>query len=288
MKYQSVIACIVGMCLCLAGAAGAQEKVFAQPEQAFQSGAGLVGGVDTLVLRAYGNRYDAMAHGVLFGDAVTPSNDFEISPRVWLGYVGQSGFGIRSRWFQYQHDLKAGSGTFDEVVGRNYLDVYAADIEFTQQVDLGCWKLNAGAGLRAGGVKRRMTLQQLGQDSEAIASRFEGIGPTAFAELRRPIMGTGISLIVNGRGSVLFGDGRLAWSLDEGEAFKSDTVVAVGEVQLGAEYARQLGYGATGFVQCLWEGQLWSNSSGVPCLLGPPMRDDLGLMGVAFNFGIAR
>lgn len=273
-------------CLCLAGTASAQERAFALPGQALQAEGGLVGGFDVVFLKAHGGDFDQLAHQSISPDPLAPNNDYEISPRVWLGYVGQSGFGVRGRWFQYQHDLKAGTGVFDEVVGRNYLDVYAVDVEFTQQVALGCWNLNTGAGLRAGGVTRQATIEMLGQPPETLTSRFEGIGPTLFAELKRPIMGTGFSLIANGRGSLLFGDSTLEWTMSEVAPSRSDIVVTVGEIQLGVEYARQLGYGATGFVQGLWEGQLWANSS-IPGLFGTS-RDDLGLTGVAFNFGITR
>lgn len=260
-------------CLCLAGTAAAQEQT--------STGGRVVGGFDVLFLKAYGNSYDQMAHEELSGDPVAPSNDFEISPRAWFGYVGSSGFGVRSRWFQYQHDLKAGTGTFGEAedlnVGRNYLDVYAIDLDFMQQLHFGYWNLNAGAGIRAGGVKRWTTL-----DDDAFGSRFEGVGPTAFAEFKRPIADSGLSLVANARGALLFGDGR--WTdMGENQASGSDIVVGVGEVQLGMEYSRQLGYGVTGFAQCVWEGQLWSNATQML-----RHRDDLGLMGIALNFGIAR
>jgi hypothetical protein len=284
-------------CLCLAGTAVAQGQVYAGAGQAFESSGGLVGGFDVLFLRAYGGGYDQWMHAAVSGSSMTPSNDFEISPRVWLGYVGESGFGVRSRWFQYQHELKAGTGVFEDwpgqgqqSEGRNFLDVYAVDIDFMQQIELGCWDVNAGAGIRAGGVKRNTTLQFGSAAPSTITSRFEGVGPTIFAELKRPIIGTGLSLVANARGSVLFGDGAfdhpgLPFGPDAG---KVDSVVAVGEIQLGAEYARQLGYGTTGFVQCLWEGQIWSNASHYLEYTNELERADLGLMGIAFNFGIAR
>ncbi|MBN2578128.1 MAG: hypothetical protein JXB10_03975 [Pirellulales bacterium] len=254
-------------CPWLAGTAVAQEQTSA--------GGRMVGGFDVLFLRAYGNAYDQEAHEELSGDSVAPNNDFEISPRAWFGYVGPSGFGVRSRWFQYQHDLKAGTGVYGQREGRNYLDVYAVDLDFMQQLHFGNWDFNGGAGIRGGGVKRRTLL-----DDDLVYSRFEGVGPTIFAELKRPVADTGISLIAKARGALLFGDDR--W-IAEDENGGTGVAVGVGEVQLGAEYARQLGYGATAFVQCVWEGQLWSNVT--PML---SHRDDLGLMGVGINFGIAR
>lgn len=296
MKCKSVISCVIVTCLCLAGTAVAQGPVYAGAGHAFESSGGLLGGFDVLLLRPYGGGYDQWMHAAVSGSSMTPSNDFEISPRIWLGYVGESGFGVRSRWFQYQHELKAGTGVFEDwpdqglqSEGRNFLDVYAVDIDFMQQIELGCWDVNAGAGIRAGGVKRRTTLE-FGLFSSTVTSRFEGVGPTIFAELKRPIIGTGLSLVANARGSVLFGDGVFDYTADPfgPDSGKVDSVVAVGEIQLGAEYARQLGYGTTGFVQCLWEGQIWSDASQYLEFTNELERADLGLMGVAFNFGIAR
>jgi hypothetical protein len=121
-------------------------------------------------------------------------------------------------------------------------------------------------------------------------SNFDGVGPTLFVELKRPVIGTGLSLVANARGSVLFGDSQMRIDAAEAEVeeplfalqLEREAVMTVGEFQVGVEYERQLGYGALGFVQCLWEGQVWSNSAGI---LGD---DTLGLMGVAFNVGITR
>lgn len=273
MREKTLIASVI-VGLCLAGTTIAQEVGYAH--------SGLMGGFDALFLKAYGNGYDQMVYEELSGDGITPGNDLEFSPRLWFGYVGPSGFGARARWFQYQHDLKAGTGVFidgeNTNEGRNYLDVYAVDIDFMQRVGLGHWGLNGGAGIRAGGVKRRTTIDL----HEEFGSRFEGLGPTIFAEFKRPIMDTKVALVANARGAILFGDGR--WTLiDDEQVSGSDIVVTVGEVQLGVEYARQLGHGTTAFAQCLWEGQLWSNTTQLL-----RHREDLGLMGIAINFGISR
>ncbi len=274
MERTRVLSIVIVACMILTGPATAQELTSASGR--------LVGGFDVLFLKAYGNSYDQMVQEELSGDSVAPGNNFEVSPRVWFGYVGPSGFGVRSRWFQHQHDLTAGTGTFGEgeglSVGRNYLDVYAIDLDFMQQLHLGYWDLNGGAGIRAGGVKRSTTIEFV----DSFGSRFEGVGPTAFVELKRPIASSGFSLVANARGALLFGNGRWFETLAD-EASGSDITVGVGEVQLGAEYSRELGYGVTGFAQCVWEGQLWSNATQM--LLH---RDDLGLMGMALNFGIAR
>ena len=329
MRRKDVFLGVMAVLVCLGGTAIAQEQVYQGAGSGFQSSSGLVGGAEMLFLRAYSNTYDQVASWISHGAGATPSNRHELSPRLWLGYVGESGFGVRGRWFQYQHTLNAGTGTvvgedfffglggfadgfadgfvgenqWDVIEGtyelemRNYLDVYAVDVDFMQRVDLGCWQANVGGGLRVGGVKRRTSgelLVEADQDEEAsygaaLLTRFEGVGPTIFAELKRPILGTGFSLVANARGSLLFGD-RAVWisAHEEGEGFSeellsSDGVVTVGEIQLGAEYARQLGYGTIGFAQLLWEGQIWSNASHVAVL-----SDDLGLTGVAFNFGITR
>jgi len=306
------------MLLCAAGTAIARGQVYSGTGSTAASTGGLVGGAEMLFLKAYSNTYDQVATWISHGGNA-PSNSFELSPRIWLGYVGESGFGIRGRWFQYQHTLNAGTGTADEedsdglnLIGeigglyfgleredyelttRNQLDVYAVDVDFMQRIDFEYWQANLGAGLRTGGVKRRTSVEWVplieGEEREAglLATTFEGVGPTIFAELKRPIGAGGLSLIANARGSLLFGDRRVYLQYDGEEEFgdhvlASEGLVAVGEIQFGVEYARRLGYGTIGFAQCLWEGQIWSDATHVAVL-----SDDLGLMGLALNFGIAR
>lgn len=292
------IASFLLVAVCLAGAAIGQEQLDTGAVYPSQFASGVMAGCDVLFLKAFGNRYDQVAHELLFiDDFEAPSNDLEVSTRVWLSYVGESGFGVRTRWFQYEHTLQAGTGFAPDddfpAEGRNHLKVYAVDLEFMQQFELGCWTTNAGAGIRAGGVTRRNTVDIV--DANLIltqTSRFEGIGPSVFAEFKRPIAGSGFSMIANARGTVLFGD--TTWGDDflvEPISGRSDNVVGVGEMQLGFEYRRPIGYGAIGFVQCLWEGQVWSEASAISVDQVQRVhgeRDHLGLAGIALSFGISR
>jgi hypothetical protein len=310
MDRKNAMLWVVAAWLCLASTAIAEEPVYQGAGAAFPRSSGFVGGAEAVLLRAYGNQFDQVAHEMLLfpgeplGHVNVPHNNFEFSPRLWLGYVGESGFGVRVRWFQYQHNLRAGGGEVDdpvfEVVGRNFLDVYAVDIDAMQRGSLGCWRLNGGAGIRVGGVKRRNTIDFTLNDEPFFdlfqQSRFEGIGPSLFVEVKRPLFGTRFSLVGNARGSLLFG--TMHWSDDffererpPGEFFfpavgRAHNSVGVGEIQLGIEYACQFGRATNAFFQFLWEGQIWSEASAISVLGG--QRDDLGLMGFTFNVGITR
>jgi hypothetical protein len=65
---------------------------------------------------------------------------------------------------------------------------------------------------------------------------------------------------------------------------RTDSIVSVGEIQLGVEYSRRLCCGANFVSQALWEGQIWSGSGGLTNLV----NNDVGLVGMSFNIGLKR
>jgi hypothetical protein len=106
--------------------------------------------------------------------------DMQVSPLIWLGYVGPSGLGIRGRWWHFDeetddgavngdatgattissassrglsltspgHLLKGfGSGT-DVLDFKSKLRMDIADLELTQSVQTGCWSFLVSAGAR--------------------------------------------------------------------------------------------------------------------------------------------
>jgi hypothetical protein len=233
-------------------------------------------------------------------------NNFDICPRLWFGYVGASGLGVRARYFRFDHGLDAesfGAETteeFDEydagtwLTGNGHLAVYAVDVDVFQQTHFGMWNAVLGGGLRAGGVGRTFnySIDEPVEDilTGKLSKEFDGVGPTVFAEFRRPIGRRGLALIANTRGSVLFGNERLTIEGEFLDLFaaeaseKNDAIVGVAEIQLGAEWSRPLAAGGRAFVNVLWEGQLWSGSGPIIDVIS----NDIGLMGCSIGVGIAR
>lgn len=281
-----------------------------------QSGCGgernLIGGVEAVFLKPYYHNNVALR---TYDPDVTRRErpftyDFEISPRVWLGYVGDEGLGVRVRYWGYDQTSTIttdGGGHVPVLItGINFsnldngdplsdrLQAYTLDGDVTQAMCLGSWQLNFGGGIR-GISKRQETGFTIGAGlpTTAIASiksEFDGVGPTLFLETKRPIGCSGLALLGNVRGSCVFGDRTTTEELTylgttpdrRYERHQTDSM-GIGEIQLGIEWSRCLSIGGHLAVQGLWEGQLWTGAG------GPwGQADDMGLMGFTLGVGITR
>jgi len=271
----------------------------------FNTCSGFVAGADMVVLRPFVGDPREIGLDILGAEGTLGfgENDYDISPRLWLGYVSQSGLGVRARWWKFDHDLDAetGEATIEDVLlsTRGALDMYLVDVEVTQQMQFGLWQANAGGGLRVAGTSRYLGVNLFDPEDEAsfdltLANWFDGIGPTLFTEFRRPIGSCGLALVATGRGSVLFGSRHVVLTgTDEfgvlpgtlmslGE--EHDTVLGIAEIQMGAEWAKDLSGGSRLFLNTLWEGQYWASSGGLLNLI----NNDVGLMGFSVGCGLMR
>jgi hypothetical protein len=225
--------------------------------------------------------------------ATFPSYDYKLSPRVWAGYVGPTGLGVRGRYWEFDQVLAdnqtvttttANPAIPNALAGLTFttstgLDAYTADGEVFQTADLQAWKGVFGGGLRYGqfdvdNLTRLTTANNVAVNLKA-DSGFHGLGPTAFAELRRPLGNqTGLALVGNVRGSVLYGDYLQATALSAPFAVpggpavsafnlftRQDAFLWIGEIQLGAQWFYQMRSGTNFYIQALWEAQTWSVSA---------------------------
>jgi hypothetical protein len=248
--------------------------------------------------------------------------DHSASSRVWLGYVGCSGLGLRARYWQfdqagdpisfgiqdavieanvgsYWEDWDLRSGSLDINFG---LELHAVDFEVTQGFDF----CTAGAVL-SGGLRYARVMQsysamcthvESGVDDYQLDHVFEGYGPTVALELHRPVGCRDLALFGSFRGSVLFGDvasnvqdleyevpGGPLLENDDIYCYAGDNVVGILEAQIGVELTRQLPRGANLLVRLGYEGQIW-DGIGSPCEPqgGPP----LGFEGLILDLGLSR
>ena len=291
---------------------------------------GIEGGAALVVLKpllgnttAFGFDLAGMA-GPL--SATLPANEYKISPRAWVGYVGPEGLGIRGRYWQYEQTLASETSSITaptggglpadldglSASGSGRLRLLAIDGEFGQRLDIGPWQGNLGGGVRYGELFHGSTIHlespTIAPMDLASSALFHGIGPTLFVEMRRPLGASGFSLLANGRGSLLFGStayetaspggfalpptlmaiGAPALGFPAGSAReKRDTTVGIAEIQLGIEWAWRFTGGTSLVLQGLWEGQLWSGQ-GVQQSGAYNVRPDVGLMGFCVAAGISR
>jgi Legionella pneumophila major outer membrane protein precursor len=198
------------------------------------------------------------------------------------------------------------------------LELQVWDLEALQDLRVGRFDLLFSAGLRFAHINQEYNAFATGTNefgittsgSEALvsANSFDGLGPVVGLEARRPIGDTGLALYGNLRGALLFGSAKQSafannaasgFVGDEEAALTAtdhhDRVMPVGELEIGVEYARDIGNMRV-FGQLALVGQDWvgagnashSNSvslEGIP-VLGATADSDIGFFGLAFRIGV--
>jgi hypothetical protein len=168
--------------------------------------------------------------------------DVQASPRVWLGYVCDSGLGGRVSYWHFEDSANTfeftnpgpavvtsasvltaipgitSNGAFgtDHLAFTSDLRMDVLDLEATQDVKVCLWQLLISGGVRYdyinqsyGGFRTGPTAGGATEVDTVLASHsFTGVGPTLALEARRPLSDCGLSLFVKGRGSVVFGYDR--------------------------------------------------------------------------------
>ena len=232
------------------------------------------------------------------GTQKDPDFDYEVSPRIWVGYQNSNGFGARVRYWQWDH----GTDVFDYDGDDKHqsLEVHVLDIERTQLV---CWgPLEATF---AGGVRwAKVVNTAIDWDDDGYSGMdFEGGGPTVALDLRRPFGCQNLAWITNSRGSVIFGDTNIAkttptpepepeistldstsshgWDTDR-YRFDDDLILTV-DFQTGLEYHRQLANCRTLSIRALMEGQFWGHGWEAPDNVSTANDDSGGFFGFTLS-----
>lgn len=186
--------------------------------------------------------------------------DYEPAPRMWIGYVGPSGVGIRARYWEYEEAdfaLTAGGRQVDTL----RIDTCIFDLELTEWIEIGqYWSALVTAGMRY--VEYEETRQTTGTIVIGQTSQFtsDSSGGTLGAELHAHVTRNG-AVFVGGRGSVVFGDqveraGTPLFTIRE----DLDTLHYLWDSQLGAEWRWECPR-ADVFIRIATEVQYWSDFS---------------------------
>jgi hypothetical protein len=212
----------------------------------------------------------------------------------------------------------------EQVLAANKIRLNVWDFEATQELHSGCWTFGVSAGLRYAMLSQRYAATRLGftgvpplagqdgdgddvifADSNSLLANhsFNGAGPTASLDIRRPIGGRGLALYGTARGSILFGRNkqsaislttfRAGETVDLAEdenidtatglsmAANHDQVMPVAEVEAGAEWSRQMGR-VVPLVRVGIVAQSWFDAGSATSLTG-----DLGFFGLTFGAGLS-
>ena len=258
--------------------------------------------------------------GVFSSRQVDFDQRVDAAPLASIGYTWASGFGIRGRWFQYEGNGKAGSDfdstsyTFGQGPGPGvgpgtvnatsslHLRVY--DLEFTYTHGNERWSILYGAGVRyatmSQGYKADVVYTGLPETVSLLANRnFGGAGPTLSIEGRHQLWDSCFALYGSARGSILFGTASQNASYndnsDDGSYSSSATnsstsVLGIGEIELGAEWARTCGrfrlFAQIGVVGQIWLGGGNASQSFLLGDFGLGSTNNFGLLGGVFRAGV--
>jgi hypothetical protein len=214
--------------------------------------------------------------------------------------------------------ISSPSRTLDDGVGadvwlfRRELKLTVWDLEATQRFDVGCWALLLTGGARITHLAQNYSAVRFNggpdpaaglvvqQDSSALwaGHNFNGAGPMASLEARRPVADTGLVLYGNVRGSILFGTrkqnvgteeiyaGTMADNtpfnlrIAEAATAHGDAVLPVMEIELGVEYGRPVGQ-VYPFVRTGLVSQVWFNAGNASGTDG-----DFGFLGLEAALGV--
>jgi hypothetical protein len=178
------------------------------------------------------------ANGVEDAGADDASFDYELNPRITLGYVGCDGLGARARYWRYDENATSVDG--DNVS----VDTYNLDFEVFQVVELGsCTCLDISAGLRYNDFEHNRS------DGNQIDG-FDGLGGMVALEAHRDLC--------NGFGGyarlreVIMMDDAIIDDNEENDVTRPITEIAIGVRYTNCNWSLNAGY----------EWQNWGNYTG--------------------------
>lgn len=207
--------------------------------------------------------------------AITPDHEYEIAPRLFAGFETCNGFGGQISYWT----LETGRDTptsIRQII--NELDMQAADVDITKSVTVGGWSVQAGAGGRWAQVENGYYLAT--NASQRFRTQFEGSGPTAVLNIRRPLGCGSWALVGEGRASFLYGDTDIDTPIAPNLSVGDDWV-EVWEGRAGIEWTGTTANGcALFFVRGMIEAQVWKMPS-----IGPLGSQDLEFLGPTVSSG---
>ena len=255
-------------------------------------GAGLIGGVEGTFLAPFGEpNQTVILTDLTTGQAYAGSADPSLGSgvRAWLG-LQRNGWGFRVQYWHFgNEEIEAtptvpvdGEPAFDEVF---YLRADTVDIELTQGMCFGAWKIDSSLGGRYARLERNGTVVGYGTLGNGVdlcglavgANEMDGSGFTFSLAGRKPLCcWCGWHIFWRFRGSLLW-TCSTASVLTEANAFTQDPVGAahsrniasactgdsedlfISEIQWGVQYERCLScLPATLFFRAAFEYQHWN------------------------------
>jgi len=231
---------------------------------------------------------------------ITPSFDYEVAPRVWLGWDNADGLGVRARYFTFDADatqalpanhppLVLGGLEFQGT--QTWLEAQTFDLEATQRGCLGHLQFQVAGGVRYAKMETGIGAFGLMYGEVPVAAGigmdFEGVGPTVAIDVRRPFGSRGLALVGSARSSWMYGQTDFGLTGGLGDipvsVYADDHMMQINELSLGIEWSRCLQRGGKVTVAALWEAQAWEWAP-----VAGLIHQDIGLTGPTFSFSYMR
>lgn len=258
------------------------------------SGPGLIAGVGFYHIRPYWTNNPAISIGpsaVAIANAKAEQIDFNYSlamaPRLWLGFRGAGGLGMRADYWTFNQADEvsvpallpasifqtasplglAGTGNVASTF-RSGLELHVVGLEgmkgFTGRLRSSWWTAVVTGGVRYVHLEQsyRGAVNATGLTFVSSNQLFDGIGPTASAELRHGIGATGLSVYGQSRGSLLFGTSHQTatsfFAQGEQPVRNADhhTLLPIAELEVGTSYTSITPLGRL-FFNFAFVGQGW-------------------------------
>jgi hypothetical protein len=220
------------------------------------------------------------------------SNYLGVAPRVWVGYVCPSGWGVRGGFWTLNNSTFSTSPTTLTNFGgtsSTLFNAYTVDLEVTRQLFFSRGGLALGSfGVRNGGIRHAESISSTGftpptydvaSGSVATNSQFYGTGPTGAIQYLYPFYQGGygnLGLYSAYRGSALFGTqkssaGATAQVTGAGGNFPIDNeyqavsalnTMYINELQVGLQWSKLLPRwnNNRAFVRGVFEYQNWTTA----------------------------
>jgi hypothetical protein len=215
--------------------------------------------------------------GVLgFPSARVRDSQYEFAPRVWVGYTGPTGIGVRARYWDLNEQLP--EIVIDSTTTSLTLDDSVFDLEVTNWIELGrYWSVLVSGGWRFVDFEetRRATRTAFQPFDTITVWRSLNVGGTLGGELYAHVS-PNASLFATGKAAVVFG-GHFGTPRE----VEFDNVRTMWESQLGVECKAQYEFGEV-FVRLAAEVQYWDHFSGSR----EHEKAAIGFSGFTTTFGI--
>jgi hypothetical protein len=235
----------------------------------------------------------------------------DAAPNVWLGYVSERGWGVRFRWFEFDHGSSAGyaAAPGETVTGMSSLGlgnvpvsgtitassrfaVNMGDLQATCNIDDAKWSYLLGIGIRYAHMSQDYAAALTNPATRIDLSsshNLNGAGPSFALETKRRIGESGFAIYGQINGAIVFGQGNDTYTAVNNGIPQQFTrghndVLPIGELELGGEYQRSMGR-AKLFVQAGFVGQVWWGG-GNASNLDSSSNSNFGLIGLALRAGV--